>query len=69
MNISLANVVILMGAGVLIYAAVKDVDPRDVIKATLAGESPNPGKAVGKSNKPNPFGQKVTQPSAPVVSV
>lgn len=42
MNFSVANITIFTIGVVLIYAAIKDIDPRDVVKSALKGKSPAP---------------------------
>lgn len=53
MNLSLPTVVIFMVGTILIYSAVKGIDPRDVVRLTLAGKDPSKindvGKGVGKA--------------------
>ncbi len=58
MNLGLPSVIIFGVGAILIYAAVKDVDPRDVVKQGLGGEKAQP------INNPT-----VRQPSPAVVSV
>lgn len=55
-NLNLVNLSILVAGIVLIYAAIKDVDPRDVVKNALkgkptsgAGAVPNEDDGKGKS--------------------
>lgn len=40
MKISVTSVIVFVGGFILIYAGVKNVDPRDVVKAALRGENP-----------------------------
>lgn len=44
MKLNLLNTTLLLAGIILIYAAIKDIDPRDVIKNTLQGK-PSSGKA------------------------
>lgn len=46
------TLVMLFGGITLIYSAVKDIDPRDVIKSTLKGQSPS--KPIVTNQNPAP---------------
>lgn len=71
MNMNLTNTTLVIAGLVLIYCAIKDVDPRDVIKNALQGkatagsglqgdsEEANPGKGVGKVPAPGSGSVKV----------
>jgi hypothetical protein len=56
-NLNPLGVVLLAIGGVLIYAAVKDVDPRDVVKQALGGKTAKP--VVG-ANVPTPKPGNIT---------
>lgn len=49
MKISVVSVIVFVGGFILVYAGIKDVDPRDVVKAALRGE--NPGDLPPRSPK------------------
>lgn len=60
-NLNLVNLTILVAGILLIYAAIKDVDPRDVVKNALKGKPtsgatvPDDGKSWNKTTpKPKP---------------
>lgn len=55
MNFSPLPVVLMMVGAVLIYSAVKDVDPRSVIKNALQGK-PTVGAAKSSGVTPPPSG-------------
>lgn len=64
MNISLLTVVIFAGGVVLVYSAVKDKDPRDVLKTSLSGNSPANAKTVPSSAPINPSSPAPIPPAA-----
>lgn len=51
MNVNLLGVTLFVAGTVLIYAAIKDVDPRDVVKLSLQGKSPSEGHWTGQNLK------------------
>lgn len=72
MNMNLTNTTLVIAGLVLIYCAIKDVDPRDAIKNALQGkatqggglqkgseQAPDPGKGVGKVPAPGSGSVKV----------
>lgn len=48
MNLSVPGVVMLVAGAILCYAAVNNVDPRDVIRYSLMGQS-GQGRALSKA--------------------
>lgn len=55
MNFSPLPVIMLMAGVVLLYAAIKDVDPRDVVKNALQGK-PTVPRPKDPGYKPPPSG-------------
>ena len=64
MNFNLLSIVLLSAGVVLMWSAVKDQDPRDVIKNALGGKLPPAREGMG--TKP---ATKPTLPNPPVVTV
>lgn len=48
MKISVVSVIVFVGGFIMVYAGIKDLDPRDVVKAALRGE--NPGDLTPKTH-------------------
>lgn len=74
MKINLVTVTMFTVGVVLIYSAVKDKDPRDVVKLTLGNKSPAGATAVPssapKSNpSPTPIPNAPTPGTGPVISI
>jgi hypothetical protein len=62
MNLNVPGVIMLLGGLLLTYAAVKNVDPREIIRSTIKGEQPNWGTA----RKISPIAPMVPPVSGPV---
>lgn len=56
MNMNLTNTTLVIAGLLLIYCAIKDVDPRDVVKNALQGKATGGdySKGVGKVPAPTP---------------
>lgn len=74
MKINLVTVTMFTVGVVLIYAAVKDKDPREVVKLALGNKSPAGASAVPSSApttnpSPAPIPNAPTPGTGPVISV
>lgn len=79
MNMNLTNTTLVIAGLVLIYCAIKDIDPRDAIKNALQGKATggiekgvgkaDPGKGVGKVPVPDPSISKSKVPGRATTTV
>lgn len=64
MNLNVVNVVVFAVGAILLYAAIKDTDPRAVVKSALGTPLPASGAAPSASHTP-----ASARPTHAVVSV
>jgi hypothetical protein len=69
MSLNVTSIVLFVTGVVLLYAGIKNVDPRDVVKKALKGESPapTPDKADTKQAASEPRDESTPKP--PYLSV
>jgi hypothetical protein len=67
MSLNVTSIVLFVTGVVLLYAGIKNVDPRDVVKKALKGESPAPEKADTKQTASEPRDESTPKP--PYLSV